>query len=43
MGTLVLDVAFDNAVPRKQSGFLDLVEDGLGIVEVVDLGVAVRR
>lgn len=41
MGTLVLNVAFDNGVPRKQSGFLDLVEDGFGIIEVVDIGVGV--
>ncbi|KAM1461516.1 hypothetical protein ACFXTO_046683 [Malus domestica] len=43
MRPLVSDVAFDEDVPRHQRGLFDLVEDGAGVVEVVDFGVGVER
>lgn len=42
MGSVVVDVAFDDDVPGMGGGFLHaVVEDGPGVVERADLGIGI--
>ncbi|XXG53833.1 hypothetical protein AAC387_Pa03g1861 [Persea americana] len=41
MGSVVLNVAFDDGVPGMGGGFLDAVEDGPGVFERADLGIGI--
>ncbi|KAJ8625057.1 hypothetical protein MRB53_033587 [Persea americana] len=41
LGSVVLNVAFDDVVPGMGGGFLDAVEDGPGVFERADLGIGI--
>lgn len=43
MRALVTNTAFDENVPGNQVGFLNMIEDGASIVQIVDFGVCVER
>lgn len=43
VGTVVLDVAFDDQVARNEGGWVDGIEEGASMLEVVDFGVSVER
>ncbi|PON80710.1 hypothetical protein PanWU01x14_002660, partial [Parasponia andersonii] len=42
VGTLVLDIALEQDVPGNQIGFVNELEDGASVVEIVDLGSGVE-